>query len=79
MSGPPRNRKRFEEGQAVRRAVKAIMAARSPLTRPLRAKAINAKLPPHLRRDDSVIRWHVRAIQDEAEAADPNIPAAVMY
>jgi hypothetical protein len=64
----PRNRRAFEEGREVRAAVRAIMAARSPLRRRLTAKAVNAQLPPHLRRDDSVICWHMRAIYDEAEA-----------
>jgi len=62
-----RNLKAYEDGQAVRNAVRAIMAARSPLLPPLTAKAINAKLPEHLRREENTIRWHMRQIRREAE------------
>jgi hypothetical protein len=64
-----RNARAFEDGQAVRAAVRAIMAAHSPLAWPLTAKVINAKLPPHLRRDENTIRWHMRQIRREAVQA----------
>jgi hypothetical protein len=50
----------------VRAAVRAIMAAHSPLRKPLTAKRINALLPAHLRRSDQDIRHHMRAIWSEA-------------
>ena len=64
-----RNVKAFEDGQAVRAAVRAIMAERSPLARRLSAKQIRARLPPHLRRDERTIRLHMQCIHDEAEEA----------
>jgi hypothetical protein len=64
----PRNPKAFEEGQAVRAAVRQILAAHPPLAWPLTAKAINAKLPAHLQRDASMICRHMRAIRQEADA-----------
>ena len=63
-----RNLKAFAEGQDVRAAIKAIMAAHSPLAWPLTAKAINQRLPEHLRRGDNDIRHHMRAIRREAAA-----------
>lgn len=66
MSGP-RNRKLHRQGLVVHRAIREILAAHSPLARPLTAKAINTRLPPRLRRSESGIRRHVRAIRDEAE------------
>jgi hypothetical protein len=66
---PPRNLKAFDDGQAVRAAVKAIMAARSPLLPSLTAKVINARLPVDLQRDENTIRWHMRQIRREAELA----------
>lgn len=70
MSPRPRNPRAFRQGQAVRAAVKAVLAAHSPLAWPLTAKAINARLPAHLRRDEATIRWHVRAIRTEALVAE---------
>jgi hypothetical protein len=64
MSGP-RNRKAYAGGLAVRAAVTAILAAHHPLAAPLSAKAINARLPPHLRRSENRISAHRRAIQCE--------------
>jgi hypothetical protein len=61
----PRNPKAFEEGQAVRAAVREILAAHPPLAWPLTAKAINARLPVHLQRDVSTICGHMRAIRCE--------------
>jgi hypothetical protein len=69
MSGP-RNPKAYAEGRAVHAAVIAILAARPPLAAPLTAKAINTRLPPHLRRSESAIREHVREIRREAEEID---------
>jgi hypothetical protein len=63
-----RNLKAFAEGQDVRAAIKTIMSAHSPLAWPLTAKAINARLPAHLRRGDNDIRHHMRAIRREAAA-----------
>jgi len=63
-----RNAKAYEGGQAVRAAVKAIMAAHSPLLPPLTAKALNAKLLEGLQRDEDTIRWHMRKIRCEAAA-----------
>ena len=62
----PRNRKDFERGQAVRAAVRDIMAAHAPLAWPLNAKAVNAKLPTDLRRHENTIRWHMTEIRREA-------------
>jgi hypothetical protein len=64
-----RNLKAFEDGQAVRSAVKAIMVAHSPLLLALTAKLINARLPPNLQRDENTVRWHMRQIRVEAELA----------
>jgi hypothetical protein len=64
-----RNPKAFEDGQAVRAAVKALMAGHSPLLPPLTAKLINARLPANLQRDENTIRWHMRQIRTEAELA----------
>jgi hypothetical protein len=64
-----RNLPAYEVGQHVRAGVKAILAAHSPLARPLNAKEINKKLPQQLRRSDNDIRHHVRAIRREADAA----------
>jgi hypothetical protein len=50
---------------AVRAAVRAIMAAHSPLRKPLTAKRINALLPEHLRRSDQDVRHHMRQIWGE--------------
>ncbi len=61
-----RNHRSFEEGRAVRAVVRGIMAAHSPLAWPLTAKAVLAKLPPELRRDENTIRWHMRQIRCEA-------------
>jgi hypothetical protein len=47
---------------AVRAAVRNIMAAHSPLAKPLTAKRINALLPEPLRRSDQDIRHHMRSI-----------------
>jgi hypothetical protein len=47
---------------AVRAAVRGIMAAHSPLRKPLTAKRINALLPEHLRRSDQDVRHHMRQI-----------------
>jgi len=66
MSGP-RNRKAFEHGLAVRAAIRTILAEHPPLARPLTARQINALLPLALRRCESVVRWHCRAIWDEEE------------
>jgi hypothetical protein len=60
-----RNLKAYEDGQAVRNAVKDMMAAHSPLARPLTAKTVNAQLPPHLRRDERTIRLHMQRIREE--------------
>jgi hypothetical protein len=49
----------------MRAAVRAIMAAHSPLAKPLTAKRINALLPEHLRRSDQDVRHHMRAIWSE--------------
>lgn len=57
-----RNPKAYEDGRAVRAAVKALMEARSPLLPPLTAKLINAKLPAHLQRDENTVRWHPKGI-----------------
>lgn len=62
-----RNPKAFNEGQAVRAAVRAIMAQRSPLARPLSAKQVNVRLPANLRRDERTIRQHMQCIYIEAE------------
>jgi hypothetical protein len=62
-----RNLRAYHDGQAVRAAVRAIMAERSPLARPLSAKQIRARLPPHLRRDERTVRVHMRGIHLEAE------------
>jgi hypothetical protein len=58
-----RNRVEYESGQAVQAAVREIMAAHPPLASPLTAKAINARLPPHLQRCDRDIRHHMQAIR----------------
>ena len=50
---------------AVRAAVRAIMAAHSPLAKPLTAKRINGLLPEHLRRSDQDVRHHMRGIWRE--------------
>jgi gamma-glutamyl:cysteine ligase YbdK (ATP-grasp superfamily) len=47
---------------AVRDAVREIMAAHSPLAKPLTAKRIIAKLPKHLRRTEGDVRHHMRQI-----------------
>jgi hypothetical protein len=62
-----RNVRAFEDAQAVHAGVKAIMAARSPLARPLSAKQVRARLSPHLRRDERTIRLHMQSIHREAE------------
>jgi hypothetical protein len=62
-----RNLRAYDGGQAVRAAVRAIMATHSPLARPLTAKAINARLQPELRRSPRTIQEHVLAIQHETE------------
>jgi hypothetical protein len=64
---PPRNRQGYDCGRAVRAGVKAILVQHSPLRRPLRAKEIIELLPLRLRRRQSCICWHIRAIQEEAE------------
>ena len=56
----PRNG--HEEDLNVRAAVRETLAAHSPLAKPLTAKAINAKLPAHLRRSDGAIRHHMRRV-----------------
>ena len=61
-----RNIKAYDDGQAVRAAVREILAAHTQLSWPLTAKKINAHLPEHLRRGDSDIRHHIRAIRREA-------------
>ena len=65
----PRNRVLFESGQCVRAAVREIMirhASANPLAPPLPAKLIASLLPPHLRRRESTITYHVRAIRRSA-------------
>lgn len=47
---------------AVFLAVYTIMAAHSPLAKPLTAKGINARLPPHLVRCEGAIRHHMRNV-----------------
>jgi hypothetical protein len=64
-----RNRAGLEKGQILRAAIKTILAAHSPLARPLTAKQINAKLPAPLRRSDRTIQWHMDAIYVEQEIA----------
>ena len=59
-------RRRTVRDRAVRDAVREILAAHSPLRKPLTAKRINAMLPEHLRRTDQDVRHHMRAIWSEA-------------
>ena len=71
MSGGPRNRALFESGQRVRAAIHDIMlrhAHANPLAPPLPAKLVVALLPPSLRRSESEINYHVRAIRRASTA-----------
>ena len=61
----PRNRRAFARGQAVRVAVRDILASRTQLEPVLTARQINGLLPSALRRCESVIRWHRLAVQTE--------------
>jgi hypothetical protein len=72
---PPRNRKGYEEGQAVQAAVRRIMAAQPPLAAPLTAKAVNAKLPPHLRRSERGIQHHMQCIRRGFDSGGRNVSA----
>ncbi|MGO9992856.1 MAG: hypothetical protein ACLPTF_10155 [Steroidobacteraceae bacterium] len=72
---PPRNLKAYEEGQAVQTAVKAMLAAHPPLGAPLTAKAINARLPPHLRRSERDIRHHMQVIRKAHDCRYGNVSA----
>ncbi len=65
MSGP-RNLVLYESGRRVEAAIFALMirhATANPLAPPLPAKVVRALLPPDLRRSESVIRYHMRAIR----------------
>jgi hypothetical protein len=66
----PAQERRAARDPAVRDAVRKIMAAHSPLRKPLSAKKINAMLPPHQRRTDQGIRYLMRAIWDEAQPSN---------
>jgi hypothetical protein len=57
----PRNRQLYEQGCALRAEILAILAAHSPLRRPLIAKDIQ----PRLSRVASLraIQWHMQAIR----------------
>jgi hypothetical protein len=70
-----RNRTLSESGQAVQAAVKAILAAHSPLASPLTAKAINKLLPAHLRRSDRDIRYHRDLIYKANDSHHGNVSA----
>ena len=55
-------RHRAKADPAVAAAVYDIMATHSPLAKPLTAKRINARLPPHLVRCEGAIRHQMRKI-----------------
>jgi repressor of nif and glnA expression len=59
-----RNMPAFFAAQELHAAVRSIMAAHSPLARPLTAKAINVLLPPNQRRDERTIRYHMQRIRE---------------
>jgi hypothetical protein len=61
----PLDQPRTIRDPAVRSAVRTILAAHSPLRKPLTAKQINRVLPEHLRRTEGDIRHHMRAIYAE--------------
>ena len=65
-----RNRPAFIRAEELRSAIKAIMAAHSPLAPPLTAKAVIALLPPHTHRQRAArtIRHVMRRIRAEAAA-----------
>lgn len=76
MSGPPRNRRAYEHGLAVRAAIRDVLASRTQLEPPLTARQINALLPPALRRCESVVRWHRLAVQTDHMLQSIDRPAS---
>lgn len=59
---PAPRRKRPYSDREVFQAVFDLLAAHSPLERPLDAPLINRLLPAHLRRTDGAIRHHMRQV-----------------
>lgn len=61
----PRNQLLFDQGQALRAAIHAVMHRHSPLDPPLTAKTVQVRLGRHPAPAIRTIQWHMRAIRTE--------------